>query len=293
MNALRQALCGLAGALLAHTALAGTPIDETRPMAMDGLVQVENLAGFIVITAWDQAEVHVGGELGDDVEELQIIESTSGVQVRVRNRSNRRNVDESRLRLNIPRTASLEAESVSADISVKGMDSPSLVLNSVSGDLTVEASSQRLEIESVSGDVRFQGQTQRASVETVSGEIAMTGVEGEITVSTVSGDVELRGQKVERARFESVSGDLELKLDVTDGGRLSADNMSGDVELVLPKDQQADFSAQTHSGDISSDFGGVTKSSHGPQKRFSHKVGNNGASITIESFSGDIDITHP
>ena len=291
MNALHPALGGLAALLLAPLAYAGSTIDETRSITMDGLVQVENLAGLIDITAWDRAEVHIGGELGDDVEELEITESKSGVQVRVRNRKNRRNVDESTLRLKVPASASIEAESVSADISVKGTDGASLVLNSVSGDLTVRANAQRMELESVSGDVSFIGKSPRSSVETVSGEIELQGIEREITVSTVSGDVNLDGKGIERARFESVSGDLELRLDVLDGGRLNAENMSGDVELSLPKDQQADFSAQTYSGDISSEFGSVSRGSHGSEKRFSHRAGNNGAMITVESFSGDIEIT--
>jgi len=269
---------------------AGSDIEESRPMKKDGLLQVENLAGSIEITTWDKAEVSIHGELGDDVEELEILESSAGLEVRVRNRKNKRNVDETELRLQIPAEASIEAESVSADISVKDSRGASLVLNSVSGDLDIDASTERLEVESVSGDVMFRGHAPRASVETVSGEIDVQSLEGEMRISTVSGDVRLSGARVDRGRFETVSGDLMMELDVTDGGHLNVQSMSGDVRLELPAGQQAEFTAQTFSGDIRSAFGEAREGSHGPGKAFSHREGSNGATIKLESFSGDIHL---
>ena len=271
-------------------AQAGTPIDESRAMPAEGLLQVENMSGSIDIMVWDKAEVQVSGDLGDGVEQLEIVESSSGLQVRVHNPKNQRNVDESHLRLQVPVSASIEAEGVSADISVKGSRGASLVLNSISGDLSIEASTGRLEAESVSGDVTFSGHAPRASIETVSGEIDVKGVEGEVRVSTVSGDAELVGKQVDRGRFETVSGDLEIELDVTDGGRLNAQSMSGDVRLTLPATQLAEFVAQTYSGDLHSDFGNASESSRGPGKSLSFREGSNGASIKLESFSGDITI---
>ena len=290
MKATYRIVWALAGLMVLPASHAGSSIEESRAMPADGLLQVENMAGSIKIEAWDRNEVRISGDLGDDVEKLEILESTTGLEVRVRNRKNRRNVDESHLELQIPVSASVEAESVSADISVEGTRGASLVVNSVSGDQTIKADTDRLESDSVSGDVSFSGHAPRASFETVSGEIEVHGIEGEIRVSTVSGDVELTAAKVNRGRFETVSGDLDAELDVTDGGRLNVQSMSGDVRLVLPAAQQAEFSAQTYSGDIRSDFGSVSESRHGPSKTFAHREGNNGASIRLESFSGDIKI---
>jgi DUF4097 and DUF4098 domain-containing protein YvlB len=283
-------LLATATLLLLPAVHAGSPIEQSRAMQKDGLLKVENAAGSIEITAWDKDEVRISGELGDNVEDLEILETSSGVEIRVRNRHSRHSVDESHVRLQIPAAASVEARSISADISLQGLAGASLVLNSVSGDLTVDAHTERLEAESVSGDVIFRGHAPRASVETVSGEMDLQGIEGEIRISTVSGDVELSGSRIERGRFETVAGDLAMELDVIAGGRLNAQSMSGDVRLALPAAQQAEFTAQTYSGDIRSDFGSVNKDSRGPGKTFSFRAGNNGASIKIESFSGDVRI---
>ena len=265
-------------------------LNETREMAVDGRVIVENMAGSIEFSVWDEAKIEISGELGEDVERVEITESAKGIHVRVRHKSNVKRVDDTSLYLKIPLAASIEAESISADIDVDGSKGDSIVVNTVSGDVELDASPKRLEIHSVSGDVEFEGPTLRSLVETVSGEITISGVSGEINVSTVSGDVSLTAIDVDRGRFESVSGDMKLELVVGDGGRLSSESMSGDLNLRLPAKQQASFTAQTYSGDIRSDFGEAARGSKGPGSILEYHEGNNGTSIRLDSFSGDIHI---
>ena len=272
------------------TGLPGQNVDEKRDMAADGHVLVENLAGSVEVTVWEQAGIEIKGTLGNDVETIDISATANGIQVRVRNKPDSNTIDGTDLHLRIPPGASIEVETVSADIDVNGMEGESVVLNTVSGDVEANASPQRLEIQSVSGDVEFGGAVSRSSIETVSGEISLGGVSGEITVSTVSGDVSLIAKEVERGRFESVSGDLKLDLAVSDGGRVASDSMSGDLILRLPATQEAEFAAQTFSGDIRSDFGEAASVSKGPGSMLEYQAGRNGASIRMESFSGDIHI---
>ncbi len=281
---------GTAAAMFAIAGFAGEEIDQTLGMPADGLVQVENLAGNIEFISWDRAEVQIRGEAGDGVEEIEITSSSNGVQIRVHNKKRNRHVDGTDLYLRIPVAASIEADSVSADISVDGSRGESILLNTVSGDLEIDASPQQMELHSVSGDVEFKGSVGRSSVETVSGEVTLNGPAGEINISTVSGDVSLEAGEVARGKFESVSGDMTLTLSVGEGGRLSCDSMSGDVKLRLPASQQAEFTAQSYSGNINSDFGNSTRVSKGPGVMLRHREGDNGAQIRLETFSGDVSI---
>jgi DUF4097 and DUF4098 domain-containing protein YvlB len=265
-------------------------IDRALEMPADGLVAVENVAGKVEFIAWDRAEVQVRGEAGDTVEEVEISSTSQGVQVRVVNRKGERRIDGTDLYLRIPEGASVEAETVSADISVSGSRGDAVILRTVSGDLQVDASPRRAELASVSGDVEFDGEVARSSIETVSGEIVIVGAMGEVTASTVSGDVSLEGGEVSLGRFEAVSGDLILSLSLADAGRLTCDSMSGDVNLSLPASQQAEFTAQSFSGSIHTDFGKSARVSHGPGVVLEHREGDNGARIRLESFSGDISI---
>lgn len=270
--------------------LSAGSLNEMREMAADGSVVVENIAGSVELSVWDEAKIEIKGELGDDVKEVEISESQKGIHVRVIHKADIKHVDDTDLYLRIPVAASVEVESVSADVDVNGSAGESIVVNTVSGDVEALASPQRLEIRSVSGDVEFEGSSSRSAVETVSGEISLNGVSGEINVSTVSGDVSLVADEAGRARFESVSGDMKLKLAVSDGGRLTCDSMSGDLVLRLPASQQASFTAQSYSGDIRSDFGKAISGSRGPGSTLEYHEGDNGATIRLESFSGDVHI---
>ena len=281
---------GAMAVMLPVTAVSGEDIDKTLNMSTDGLVQVENMVGIIEFSGWDRPEVQIRGEAGDDVEEVEITSTSTGVKIRVHNRSGKRNIEGTDLYLRIPQSASIEADSVSADITVSDNLGERILLNTVSGDLEIDASPELLEMNSVSGDVEFRGTANRSSVETVSGEIALVGPSGEISINTVSGDVSLEAGEVSRGRFESVSGDMTLTLSLGDGGRLSCDSMSGDVKLRLPASQQAEFTAQSYSGDINSEFGSSTRVSKGPGQMLRHKEGDNGAEIRLETFSGDVYI---
>jgi DUF4097 and DUF4098 domain-containing protein YvlB len=290
---------GLAWPVLAWPALAllfplsglsGQKLDETRDMAVDGHVLVENMAGSVEMTVWNKTKIEIKGDLGDDVEKVEISATDNGIQIRVRNQRKRPDIDDTDLYLRVPLGASIEVETISADVDVSGSAGESIVLSTVSGDVEVEASPRRLEIQSVSGEVEFAGSVSRSSIETVSGDISLSGVHGEIEISTVSGDVSLIAEEVDRGRFESVSGDMKLDLAVSDNGRLVSESMSGDLVLRLPEAQQAGFVIQTYSGDIRSDFGQSVKVSKGPGSVLKYHEGNNGALIRLESFSGDIHI---
>lgn len=276
--------------IYAQSALAAVEIDSTVEIPPDGLVVVENLAGSIEFSAWDRSEVQIRGDAGKQVEEVEIKPTSNGVEVKVRNRKNSRRVDGTDLYLRIPRQARIEAEGVSSDVSVKGSEGEAITINTVSGDLEVDAETVRVDLNSVSGDVAFRGSASRVTAEAVSGDVTLVGVEGEVRASTVSGDLSMEAGQITRGRFETVSGEIMLELALQEDGRLACDSMSGDVQLRLPADQKADFTAQSYSGTIRSDFGKSMSVSKGPGSTLNYSDGDSSARIRIETFSGDISI---
>ena len=278
---------------LAPVAWAGEDIDERAAMDPTGKVTVSNVSGDIDITTWDEAEVHVTGELGEDSE--LIFEASGGdvrIEVEFLDRGNRHNYESTDLIIRVPEAASLSVTGVSSDVTIRGSRGEALRAESVSGDVDVMAEVERLDLTSVSGDVMFQGDASRTSVETVSGDVELMGLEGELEVSLVSGDVDLRAGVLSRGRFESVSGSMELEMEVASGGRVSVETMSGDATLMVPSSQSGEFRAQTFSGDISSRFGSPQREEHGPGSRLKHVEGDGDATIRVESFSGDVEIGH-
>lgn len=289
-RAIRRAGLLIAVFLAPAMALAEGDVEEVRPLAADGHVWVENNFGEIVIQAWDREEIRISGYMSDDVRELEIRESGSGIRVRV-DYHDRRHIDGASLAITVPAGASVEAESVSGDIEAEGLRGEALELRTVSGDLEVAAEPQRLTLVSVSGDIDFTGTASRVEVESVSGEVELSGVDGEIRATTVSGDVTVAGGKsIQSGKFEAVSGDVELDVALAAGGRIIVSSMSGDIDLYLPRDQEAEFFAETFSGDIDTDFGRETNASRGPGSRLEYRQGGSGAVIKLNSFSGDVAV---
>jgi DUF4097 and DUF4098 domain-containing protein YvlB len=278
-------------ALAPLAALADQSVDERWDIDASANISIENIAGQIEIRGWDRKEAHLTGVLGDSVDELEVNASNSGLQITVVNRDER-NIDSTELKLMVPHGASIDATGVSADISVSGLDNEKLTASSVSGDVEVNATSQRVSIESVSGDVDFSGQTKRISAESVSGDLDLTGIAGEIAASTVSGDMELQAGLIESGKLETVSGDITVDGELSGNGKLGAESMSGDVTISLPADQSGVFKAQSFSGRISTDFGSVDHQKHGPGSHLKHVAGNGGAEVRVESFSGNIKLIH-
>jgi DUF4097 and DUF4098 domain-containing protein YvlB len=278
-------------ALAPLSVLAGQSVDERWDIDANASISIENIAGEIVIRGWDKKEAHLTGELGKSVEELEIKASTSSLQISVINR-HERNIDSTKLKLMVPIGASVDISAVSADIYVTGLDNDNLTASSVSGDVDVDATSQRVSIESVSGDVEFSGQTGRISAESVSGDLDLSGISGDIAATTVSGDMELQAGLIESARLETVSGDLTVNGEVSGNGKLTAESMSGDVVIYLPSSQSGLFKAQSFSGTISTDFGSVKHEEHGPGSHLKYVSDKGGAEVRVESFSGNIKLKH-
>lgn len=275
-------------------ALAGTAIDERADMAADGTVTVINISGEIDISTWDEAAVQLTGDLGEG-SELSFDTSGGDVRIEVEVEDGGRwgrGPESSDLVLRVPRTADLVVTGVSADVRIDGAGGRMIEAESVSGDVEATGNVERLELSSVSGDVEFRGTARRTVAESVSGDIDLEGLEGELEVSLVSGDLELLAGTLELGRFEAVSGTLDMMLTVAPGGRLTVETMSGDVILMVPADQQGAFQAQTFSGDIRSEFGSPQRSKSGSGTRLEHESGENGASIRLETFSGDVRLGH-
>lgn len=275
--------------LASACALAGQSVNESWPIDAKASISIENIAGEIVIEGWSQNEARLTGVLGDSVDELEISASDSSLRIHVANR-NSRNVDSTELKLMVPKGASVDASAVSADINVSGLDNEKLTASSVSGDVVVDATSQRVSIESVSGDVEFRGRTTRISAESVSGDLELSGISGEISATAVSGDMELQAGLIESGKLETVSGDITLTGELSGNSRLTVESMSGDVNIGLPADQSGLFKAESFSGRITTDFGSVDHAKHGPGSHLKYVAGDGGAEIRVESFSGNIKL---
>jgi DUF4097 and DUF4098 domain-containing protein YvlB len=244
-------------------------LDTTVTLGRGGVVDLSLVSGDVIVTAWarDEARIHARSERGT----LEFSASPSRVSLDVR--SNRGRLGETRYEVTVPVGTRVLTHSVSADQSVRG----------TKGD-----------VESVSGDLRAARISGGASGSTVSGGIELADVTGDVRIESTSGDISLSGVQAKVVRAETISGGIGFDGAIDRAGRYEFSAHSGDVTLGLPADVGASVSLETFSGEIESDFPLVIQPSGDErrrrQRRMDVTLGGGGARITVDTFSGNIDL---
>jgi DUF4097 and DUF4098 domain-containing protein YvlB len=289
-------------AVIATSALLATPaaqavqnIDRSLPTGATPSVEISNVQGRVTVAAWDQQVVKVTGTIENDQTEFEFSGDQRHVVIKVRPESNKvhRGKDDAILDIKVPAGASLDINTVSADIDVQGVRGAQR-LEAVSGDVTTAAYGEQLDVRTISGDavVNGTGGNARVEVESVSGDVTVRGVDGELEAQSVSGNVELDLGTATRLQLETVSGNLKASLTLADDARFDAESVSGDVDVRFAKPVNGEFEFETFSGNIENCFGpkAERKSKYAPGTELRFTQGSGGARVSIDTLSGTISV---
>ena len=289
-------------AVIATSVLLATPaaqavqnIDRSLPTGATPSVEISNVQGRVTVTAWDQQVVKVTGTIENDQTEFEFVGDQRHVVIKVRPESGKshRNHDEAILDIKVPAGASLDINTVSADIDVQGVRGEQR-LEAVSGEITTAAYDEQLDVRTISGDavVNGTGGKARIDVQSVSGGVTVRGVDGEVEAQSVSGNVELDLGTVTRLSLETVSGNLKASLTLASDARLDAESVSGHVDVRFAKPVNGEFEFETFSGNIENCFGpkAERKSKYAPGTELRFTQGSGGARVTVDTLSGTISI---
>jgi len=280
------------------TAIASTPIDETRDVSADARIDVSNIKGQVTVSGWDKSQVAITGTLGEGSKRLNVEGGGSHLTIKVEPPDKQgwfswgadSRMSDTTLDIKVPRNAEMKIEVVSADVALSGVAGRALNVNSVSGKLRLDSDAKEVEVDSVSGNIDLTGKAERGHLETVSGNVRARGLGGQIKFETVSGDIDAENGNYREINAGTVSGDINLRGKPSNDARVEVETMSGDVHLYLPSDISAHLRASTFSGSIRSDFGKVREEEHGPGSSLDAALGNGDSRVRLETFSGDIEI---
>ncbi len=260
----------------------------------DGLVEIDNISGEIVVHGTRDNNIRLKGTLGKNIEGVEVQQKGSSTLIRVvypEGRNYKSGAAE--IEVWIPRTSSLEVVGVSADVETKDVLGRQ-GLKSVSGQIRGDAFDSDVVAQSVSGDVYIEGHEgsmEHVALASVSGDVYGSGLAGEIDAESVSGDVEIVESRIVRGEFSSTSGDLDLEAELVDGAQLSFETVSGDVTIFINGRADGRYDLSTFSGDIDNCFGPELEEQRGRGQRHRFSEGNDSFSrIDANSLSGDIDV---
>jgi DUF4097 and DUF4098 domain-containing protein YvlB len=261
-------------------------IDTTFAFSKTGIVDLRQVSGDVVVNGWDRGEARVRAY----AERGRVRASLSASRLSLEVESVRGRIGDSRFEVSVPVGVRVIARSTSGDVTVKATKG-AVDARSTSGDVVVSDATDRIVLESVSGDVRASQLNGDVRSESVSGTIEVRDATGDLRAETTSGDISLAGVTSRNVLATTVSGEVEYDGAIDGNGRYEFHSHSGDITLGIPESTGASFSIATFSGSLDSEFPITLQPGQratGRPRRFEFTLGNGGARITAESFSGDI-----
>ena len=277
--------------LAALPAFAGENVDQRQPANPRGTVEISNVAGTVKVRGTARSEVHVSGELGSAAKlEFTVDGDRTTIKV-VLPRSSMRS-GSTDLDIEVPAASALTVSTVSADTVVTNVQG-ALDLQSVSGNIELDAFDKDMKLRTVSGDLDVHGNRGAVVLNavTVSGNLEVKGVGGEVNVSSVSGDLNLRMISVARSHVRTTSGDITLQGPLAKDARIDWESVSGDLTFNVGGTGDAEYDFATATGDISNCFGPKALSRrYGSGEELKFTAGAGSASLRARSLSGDISL---
>lgn len=283
---------------------------RTVRLGRNGSFDLQNVAGDISVTGGGGDDVRIeavkrvrhpneaeGKTLLSEIE-IQVLERSGRVEVRTeypRRRNWSGGVD---FTVSVPRDASVSLRSVSGTIKVTNINGE-LRAETVSGDIVSMTAKKLRTAKTVSGDVEVsEAEADELSVGSVSGDVVVNRLKaGGFDAQTVSGDLRLTDVEVDRSSLRSVSGDIDYAGRLGRNGRYQMQSHSGDIRITPTDGRGFAIEASTFSGDVRSDFPltlqttpGSSFSPGGRNRSVRGSFGDAGATLTLQSFSGDIVI---
>lgn len=275
-------------------------IDKTLDVSANGRINIEIMAGEIVVEGWDKPQVRVVGDLPANGHNFTFETNGSVTEIEHQGEhgfwgSNRGPGGHANITVYAPRDSRFSVDSTSAEYSLKNINGQ-VRASTMSGDIYLEGGVGNVTAESVSGNVKVTGSKGRLYLGSVSGNINADGNAEEFDAQTISGNIHARVGTSSRITLESISGDIDLKARLGDNARLDAGTVSGDIEIVFDsEDINASFDIETGPG------GEVRNriSDHKPEnERFlfsgtmRFKLGDGDSSVNLETMSGTIKMDH-
>ncbi|MFI5311900.1 MAG: DUF4097 family beta strand repeat-containing protein [Gemmatimonadales bacterium] len=266
------------------------------PLNPDGAVRIISLsdAGSIRVIGWDKDSIQVTGtiartssfHIGGTREGVKMFwETEKGTSTKLAGISD--------VVIRVPARARVSVNSAMADVEATAI-AGQLDVTAVGSHIRVQGTPSELRAETMNGDIEVTASPAYLRLKTATGHVTWTGSSEDVALTTVSGKMVINGGTVNRARFESIDGDIRFSGGVTKFATVTFDTHGGDVTLLLAKDTDAEVQASGPSSDL---FGKRSTPGADIAKRQTNyatagKPVPSGASIVVRTFKGRVTASY-
>jgi hypothetical protein len=284
-----RAVACLLVALVSSSAAAQTKVNRSLQLNATGAVRVYNLVGSVRVTGWNRDSVAVRGILGKG-NVLHMGGGGAGMKMFIEG-MDERNPSPADIEVMVPVRAKVWVKTATASITVTGV-SGSLDLYVVGGDIRVNGSPADVNAEAIDGSITIVGSPAWIRAKSASGSVSIDGSSPDITIVTVSGKIDVNGLRFEKAKFESVTGNIHFAGSFDRGGLVNFDTHSGSIDIAMPAGSPADFDVVSIAGSVANK---LTKSKplpgrYGRGAELTTASGDGGTRVVVRSFKGPVTL---
>ena len=286
----RACITGAAAIAFASSpVIAQKKVERKIPLGMEGALRIVNMVGSVVVHGWDKDTAMVRGTLGAG-DSFYMGGGYTGAKMFVE-AVNDRDPKPARLEVWVPARARLWVKTATANIDVSGVDG-GLDLYVVSGTIDVTGNPQELNAEAIDGDVHIMGSPPWVRAKSATGTIVFQGASSDAAFSTVSGAVKVDGGVFERAKIETVTGNINFSGRLDRSGAFDFDTHSGTIDIAIPDKTAASFSVVTIAGSITNN---ISKNSPIPGRfgrgaELTMDTSGGGAKVSVRTFKGPVTL---
>ena len=185
-----------------------------------------------------------------------------------------------------PRACARKINGVSNDLFAEGFQGDSS-FKTVSGDMTLRALDGALRCESVSGDMQLSDLNGDLHLETVSGDVSGARLSGTMALHSISGQAEFEQSSLSSVSANAVSGGMTLETGLG-AGPYKFNSVSGDLTLKIPAEARCTAELHTISGDLHVKLPAASLSRRNGVQTADVQGG--GVRVYLNSVSGDMEI---
>jgi len=191
----------------------------------------------------------------------------------------------------VPARVRLWIKTATANIDVNDV-SGGLDLYVVSGTITVNGNPHELNAEAIDGDIHVAGSPSWLRAKTATGSITFQGASSDVALSTVSGPIKVDGGIFERAKLETVTGDIIFGGKLDRSGTFDFDTHSGSVDIAIPDRTPVSVSVVTIAGTIVNNLSKKTPIAgrFGRGAELTMDLSDGGAKMSIRTFKGPVTL---
>jgi hypothetical protein len=286
---------------------------RTASIGPNGTLELDNFSGDITVVATSGKDVSIEfvrqshGRTEADARaglervrpEIEVVGTRATVRATYMERPTAYSVSTDFI-VKAPAGTRIVVNSLRADVRVTGIKGE-LKVTTASGDIILTDVGGIQEAKTANGDVTINGATTEEALDagTLNGDIILTDVKARrITANTVNGTVDARNVVCASASLSTIAGDVIYTGSLAKGGRYEFTSNSGDVRFSPTGSTGYALQATSFTGDITSSVtltgpqtGRSLTNQRGPRSRAATaKVGDGSATVTLQTFSGDIAI---